>query len=162
MAVTPQYPSRRTTIIAIVRLYRAAVMDYVGKKVEGYDVEISYCLTAFLLGIWILCGHAISSVSPSVRGLRLLSYAAHWFPWSVDLSWGVLLAVPAALQLWHRWRGHFRRRIKWAMLQAMTFSFISLLLFLDFPPSTGVVMYSVPAFSQLLVMRKLIRQQYDQ
>ena len=127
-----------------------------GENMQYYDLEIAYCVTGLLLGLWIFFGHAISSISPSVRGLRLLGYAAHWLPWSVDITWGGLMTVPSSLQLWHRRRGHVRRRIKFAMMQATTFGFIALLLILDYPPSTGIVMYTMPAVAQLVVIRRLI------
>ena len=123
---------------------------------EFLDPEVSYSLTGICLGFWILFGHALSTANPSVRGLRLLTYSVHWLPWSVDYTWAAMLIIPAIMQIWHKSQMHILRRLKFAMIQAMVFAFIASLLWLDYPPSTGVVMYSMPAVVQVVVMRKLI------
>jgi hypothetical protein len=139
-----------------VRKTRAALL----RLVNGFDLEISYSLTGIWLGLWILLGGAISSTNPSVRGLRLLSASVQWLPWNVDYTWAAMLVIPAAMQLWHRHHARARARVKYAMMQAMVFSFIALLLFLDYPPSTGIAMYSMPAIAQVIVMRKIIIESY--
>lgn len=144
-----------------LRRWLSPALRWLGANTPKYDLEASYSITSVLLGLWIFFGHAISSVSPSVRGLRLLGFSVQWLPWSVDWTWAALLVVPSLCQLFYRRAGYVRERVKFCMMQAMVFSFISLLLFLDFPASTGVVMYSMPAVAHMVAMRRIIRLSYE-
>lgn len=132
--------------------------DMLWRNIWHYDLEAHLALTALALGVWIFIWCPLSSGSPSVRGLHLLDDVFVWLPWKSDYTWSPLLAIPSAFQLWQIVHMRMRHRVACAMSNAMTFSFIAILLMLDNFGTTGVPMYSAVTLGNCVVVAQLIKR----